>query len=212
MSDCCSALESQFGIEYATKESERFERRGPIPTTRALIDALIEAGVEGSTILDVGAGIGAVTEGLLNAGAVRATHVEASPAQSEAARRRAESVGSADRVDFRVCDFVELADSVEPAGVVVLDRVICCYPDLEALLAASAGKALRLYGAVYPRDRLPVRLVVRLENFWKRLMRNPFRAYVHPVGLIESRLRELGLVRRSVRRTFAWEVAVFERR
>ncbi|HUF12692.1 MAG TPA: class I SAM-dependent methyltransferase [Longimicrobiales bacterium] len=212
MSNCCSALQTQFDSDFARRERERFERRGPIRTTRWLVDALVEAGVEGSTVLDVGAGIGAVTEALLGAGAVRATHVEASSAQSQAARDRASAAGSVDRIRFEVGDFVDLAASLEPAGVVVLDRVICCYPHLDALLAASATRTLRLYGAVYPRDRLSVRMILRLENFWKRLTRSPFRAYVHPVALIESRLRELGLAPRSVRRTFAWEVAVFERR
>ena len=46
-----------------------------------------------------------------------------------------------------------MSDEIEAADVVTLDRVICCYPDMEALVGRSAERALRLYGLVHPRDR-----------------------------------------------------------
>lgn len=211
MKDCCSAIQAQFDSDYAGKERDRLERRGPIRTTRWLVEAIEEAGIDRATVLDVGAGLGAVTEALLAAGAARATHVEASPAQSAVARERTVNTALGDRIRFEVGDFVELAAKLDRADIVVLDRVLCCYPDVDALLDASATKALRVYAAVYPRDRLSVRLLLRLENLVKRLRRSPFRAYAHPVARIESRLRELGFARRSVKRTFAWQVTVYER-
>jgi magnesium-protoporphyrin O-methyltransferase len=56
-------------------------------TTRELIDALITAGVNEMTLLDIGGGLGAIQHELLAAGASQATHVEASTAYLDAAKR-----------------------------------------------------------------------------------------------------------------------------
>ena len=45
---------------------------------------------------------------------------------------------------------MEVAARVPSADVVVLDKVICCYPDMPALVQASAAKARRLYAIVVP--------------------------------------------------------------
>ncbi len=41
-------------------------------------------------------------------------------------------------------DFVEVAGSIQPADIVTLDRVICCYPDVERLVGLSSQRATRL--------------------------------------------------------------------
>lgn len=40
-----------------------------------------------------------------------------------------EAAGMADRVTRRFLDIAQTPDGVEPADVVVLHRVVCCYPD-----------------------------------------------------------------------------------
>ena len=60
-----------------------------------------------------------------------------------------------DRVRYEVGDFVALAPDVEPADVVALDRVVCCYPDMAALVSPVGGAR-----AAPVRARLPARLVV----------------------------------------------------
>ena len=108
-------------------------------------------------------------------------------------------------------DFAALADGILPADVVTLDRVICCYPDMERLVAASASKAQRLYGAVFPRERRVVKVMAALGNFVWRLRGNPFRSYIHPTAAIDAAARRQGLTPRSVLDTFVWRVAVYAR-
>jgi hypothetical protein len=55
-------------------------------------------------------------------------------------------------MSFQYGDFVALAPALSAADVVTLDRVICCYDDMPALVGRSAALAERLYGVVYPRD------------------------------------------------------------
>ena len=212
MADCCDGVRDQFDAKYVERKRQHLERSGPDRTTRMLVDAIVRTGAaRDASVLDVGAGLGAATGGLLDAGASRATHVEASPAQSEAARERAAASGHCDRIRFVIGDFVELADAIEVADVVVLDRVLCCYGDLDGLLSTSAGKATRVYAAVYPRDRTGVRIVLALENVFNRVRRSPFRVFAHDVSRIHELLAGMGFAPTNVARTFAWEVAVFER-
>ena len=108
-------------------------------------------------------------------------------------------------------DFVTLAEGVPGADVVTLDKVICCYPDMERLVARSADRTRRLWGAVYPRDTRLARVITRLQNAIRRLRRSEFRTYVHAESAIESVLRARGLHVRTTARTPIWKVAVFAR-
>jgi hypothetical protein len=201
-----------FGERRARRDLARYRKRGPSKPTRMLLDALRREGVERATVLDVGGGIGAIQQELLDAGAERATNVEASAAYVRAAREEAQRRGHADRIRHQVGDFVALADAVGPADVVTLDRVICCYPDMEALVGRSADRAARLYGLVYPRDRWWVGLGVRVINLLMRVSRRAFRSYVHPTSAVDAVARQHGLTPRVARRAGpVWQVAVYAR-
>jgi magnesium-protoporphyrin O-methyltransferase len=211
--NCCSSeyFESTFDAGRATKQLKRYRKRGPDKTTRMLLDALRAGGIRDASVLDVGAGVGIVHHELLAHGARSAVHVDAARAHMRLAQEEAERRGHAERVTFVHGDFVALADGISPADVVTLDRVICCYPDMERLVAASASRAQRLYGAVFPRERRIVKVMVALGNFACRVRRNPFRAYIHPTAAIDAAARRHGLTPRSVRDTFLWRVAVYAR-
>jgi SAM-dependent methyltransferase len=207
----CEGIERQFGHKTASRELRRLRKRGPAPTTRMLIDALRQEGVAGASILDVGGGVGAIYHELLASGARDAVHVDVSPDYLSVAREEAERRGHADRVEFVRGDFVEISPVQPESDVVTLDRVICCYPDMERLVALSADKTRRLFGAVYPREAWWMRLFVVAINAVGRLRRTAFRAYLHPPAAIDALLRARGLERRSFRRTLAWEVVVYAR-
>lgn len=213
MSGCCPtrAIADQFGRETAWEELERYRSDGPLPTTSALVDALVNQGVADAEVLDIGAGIGAIHHALLERGAKRAVHVDISPDYVEAARDESARRDQADRVRFVTGDFVELASRIGVADVVTLDRVICCYPDMERLVTRSAEKARRLYGAVYPRERWWTRVGIVAMNVMKRLRGSAFRSYLHSPAAIDALLRRLGLERRSTQRTWFWEVVVYRR-
>lgn len=211
---CCgaNACEGQFDRKRAARELRDYRAHGPVnPTTRALIHMLRSAGVEGSTLLDIGPGIGAIQYGLFAAGARAATAVDASSAFQQAARVEAERRGVSARIQFRLGDFVSLAPQVAEADVVTLDRVVCCYPDMEPLVRLSAERCRKLYGLSYPRYRWPVRAVVAIQNFFRALFGNPFRSFVHSVDAMDALIRSRGFALRSQVRTFAWEIAVYER-
>lgn len=163
-------------------------------------------------MLDVGGGIGIIHHELLRAAvADTATHVDASSSYLEAARSEAQRRGHDGRVRFMHGDFVDLAPELDAADIVTLDRVICCYPDMERLVGLSAGRARRLYGVVYPRDTWWLRLSFPLPNLWFRLRRSGFRVYLHNPTHIDAVIRAQGLEPAFHATTLVWEVAVYKR-
>jgi magnesium-protoporphyrin O-methyltransferase len=177
-----------------------------------LIAALEQGGVAGQTLLDIGGGLGAIQHALLAAGASRATHVDASSAYLVLARREAERRGLASRIATLHGDFVALAPRLPPADLVTLDRVICCYDDMPALVRLSARLARRRYGLVYPRDTWWLRAAIRLADLILRAFGSQFQAFAHRTRQVEGILQEEGLEKVYYRRTLLWQLAVFENR
>jgi SAM-dependent methyltransferase len=208
---CCESIDRQFDRAEVEGMLRRFRRRGPDRSTRLLIEALRSDGPIGETLLDIGGGIGAIHHELLDAGMHSAVEVDISSASIAAAEEEARRRGHDGRVQFVRGDFVDIAAGIDAADVVTLDRVICCYPNMEQLVAASSAKAKRLYGAVYPRESPWMRVGVVAINGWLRLTRSDFRVYLHAPAAIVRALTQHGLHLRTRRRTIAWEVAVFAR-
>ena len=212
MGTCCQGVDEVFGEKTARHDLRRYRKRGPSRPTRVLLDAIRHEGVERASVLDIGGGIGAIQQELLAAGAAHATAVEASSAYLRAALAEAERRGTVDRVSFRPGDFVAIADEVEPADVVTLDRVICCYPDMESLVSRSADRARRVYGLVYPQDAWWVRLGIRASNLMLRLGRRTFRAHAHRTVAVDAVARAHGLEPALRRRVGPiWQVALYTR-
>ena len=211
----CDGVQQQFDPAVAKRSLRRYRRRGPDRTTRLLIEALRAAlddlDARDALLLDVGAGIGAIHHELLDGRVTRAVHVDASSAHIRVAREEATRRGHAARTNFIYGDFVVIADTLAEADVVTLDRVICCYDDMPGLVSRSAGKASRLYGAVYPRETFWMSAGIAALNAFQRLRRSAFRVFLHDPGAIDAALRAAGLERRSLRRTLGWEVVVYTR-
>lgn len=209
----CRGIETFFDDATARRELRRYRRRGPGRTTRILLEGLAAEGVEGGSVLDVGGGVGAVHHELLDRGAGSAVHVDASPAYLEVARDEAARRGHDGAVRFVPGDFVEVGrrGEVDAADLVALDRVVCCYPDMEALVDETATRARRAYGLVLPRVNVFSRLGFRLVNLVQRLRGHPFHVFLHDPEAVAERVRRHGLRRKSWRRTLLWNVLVFVR-
>ena len=212
MNGCCQSVDDVFGERTARHDLARYRRRGLSKPTRKLVEAVRSEGIEDASVLDIGGGIGAIQYELLDAGAARATAVEAASAYMRVAREEARRRGLGDRITHHAGDFVELAGDLEPADVVTLDRVICCYPDMESLVARSAERARRVYALVYPQDRWWVGIGIRATNLFMRVTRRAYRAYLHRTDAVDAVARAQGLTPRLAGRAGpVWQVAVYVR-
>ncbi len=205
----CMGIEDMFNEQRAAAELRRYRRRGPGRTSRLLVESIAAEGVAGRTVLDIGGGLGAVHLGLLSAGAREAIDVDASSAYLKAAGQEAERQGLAGRIRHLHGNFVDLAGRLPMADIVTLDRVICCYDDVQSLLQSSAAKARSLLGLVYPIDSVLMKSARGLVNFLLRALRKRFRIFVHSSAQVEAIARAHGLLKLAYRRRGIWQVVVY---
>ncbi|MFV2063487.1 MAG: hypothetical protein ACC726_08230 [Chloroflexota bacterium] len=213
MSSCqCDRIESKFDETYAAEKLASYRSDGPDASTEALIEAIRAEGIEGMTLLDIGGGVGAVQHALLESGVTSAQEVEASQAYLAACQAEAERQGHADRIIHLFGDFGAVADVVEPADIVTLDRSMCCWHDMPDLVTRSSAKARQLYGLVYPRDVWWVRHGWRLfSNFRQLVRRSPMRVFTHRTRDVEAILSRQGFDLCSHNELGVWQIAVYAR-
>lgn len=187
------------------------------PVTRALLEELQAVGFEGRSVLDVGCGTGDLALAMLARGATTARGLDLGPGAIEAARDLAAERGLGDRAAFDVGDGSTTV--LEPTDVVVLNRVVCCYPDARGLLANTLGAAGSVFALTAPVDRGPLgafnRVLAAVWNRWYALRASKyqgFRTFIHDVDEIDATVRAAGFERRRrVRRRVVWELAVYTR-
>jgi 2-polyprenyl-3-methyl-5-hydroxy-6-metoxy-1,4-benzoquinol methylase len=206
----CAAA-AHFDPDVAQRDLRRYQRHGPDISTRMLLSELRRWPLQGLHLLDVGAGIGVIPVELATAGLAGVTLADASPAYLEAARRHLASHDSSRHAQFILGDFAATAASLPDADIVSLDRVVCCYPDVETLLRGAAARARRMVAFTYHPNRWYLHAAVALENSWYRLNQNPFRAFVHPPDRMASVLESAGFVRTARHATLQWALDLYRR-
>lgn len=212
MAGCCDPVgyRQVFNSREAARAVRAFERRGLDDTAAAMVGVLRARGIAGASVLEVGAGAGTAQVALLEAGAARSVAYDISPSYERIAGALLQGRGLGDRVTWRTGDV--LADPAAPeADVVFLNRVVCCYPQMEPLVDAVVARTRRFLALAYPRDRWLTRVGIRTINGWLRLRRVPFRVFVHPPQGIEARIGGAGLRSAAAGRTRFWQWTVWER-
>jgi len=186
VSDCCTpkGYRQIFSEKNAAGEAKRYRRKGLDGTSKRIFDFIKDSGVEGKTLLEVGGGIGAIEIELLKAGMGSAVNVELTPTYESAAGELILEAGLGDRVERRVMDFTEADTSVESADVVVMNRVICCYPDMPKLAGAAAVRAKGMLVMSFPNYRWWTRVGLTIVNLVFRVIRMQFRVFLHPPARI----------------------------
>jgi magnesium-protoporphyrin O-methyltransferase len=200
-----------FSRRAARRSLERYRSKGLDEIERRIVTSAKETGIRGARVLEIGGGIGVVQAELLEVGAATGEVVELVGTYEPYARELASDKGLSDRVTFRVVDLLEDPDDVEPADVVVLNRVVCCSPDGIELTGIAGRLARRTLVLSYPRDVAWVRLAVGLLNLGQRLSRRSFRAFVHSPAKLRAAVEEQGLRATDLGKTGFWEYSTLER-
>ncbi|HET7338657.1 MAG TPA: SAM-dependent methyltransferase [Candidatus Dormibacteraeota bacterium] len=195
MSDCCTpkGYGWVFSERSAQSQARRYRRRGLDGPSRRIVDYLKKQGIDGRTVLEVGGGIGAVQLELLKAGAARATSIELTPTYERVAAELLAETGFTDRVERRVLDFAQASDQVPGADVVIMNRVVCCYPDMPRLTGAAADHAQQTLVMTFPKHNWWTRAGLGAGNVMLWLARREFHIFVHRPADIIATSRAHGL-------------------
>jgi 2-polyprenyl-3-methyl-5-hydroxy-6-metoxy-1,4-benzoquinol methylase len=207
MAGCCDprGCDRFFGGRFARRVAGRYRRRGLDGTAAEMVAFVERQGIADASVLEIGGGVGEIHLELLRRGAEHAVNLELSPAYDAEAARLAAEAGVEGRIERRLHDIAVAPEAIAPADVVVLHRVVCCYPDYERLLGAAAAHARRLVVFSHPRRNAVSRLVVAAENLALRLGRREFRVFLHPPPAMLAVLAEHGLEPAFAHRGLAWE-------
>jgi hypothetical protein len=214
VAECCRVprgYEKLFGERTARRDVDRYRRKGLDETARVMVDFLQERSLEGSTVLEIGGGVGAIEKEVIHAGAERAVNVELSRYYEVIALELWREAGVDDRAEYLVADVATDGKDVGPADAVIMHRVVCCYGDYDALIGAAARRSRRYLVMSFPRERVLSKAVVAAINLFARLLRWEHRSYVHPVAELIAAAERRGLLAVSEHRALVWQMVAFER-
>jgi magnesium-protoporphyrin O-methyltransferase len=199
-----------FDERLARRDAARYRRRGLRGSARRVLEQA-RGGVEAADVLEIGGGVGSLSIELVRAGARHATVLELSSGYGREADALLREGGLEGRVEHRLGDVVTDRGTIDVADLVVMERVVCCYPDVDALVGAAADHARRRLVLSYPRYGLLARVAGRGANLVQRLRGSEFRAYAHPGAAIVAAAGAHGLRPAGPERGAIWRVAAFER-
>jgi magnesium-protoporphyrin O-methyltransferase len=211
---CCNhkLYDNAFDAKFAQSDLTEYLTTGLKKSSRPFFESLKALPLEGHTLLDIGGGIGAVTFELFKQGIRSSTHVDISGAYVQTFRSEAARHGLTGKIQSFHGDFLELHEQTQAASLVILDKVICCYPDYEALVKKSVAKARCWYVYSIPRDLWWVRFRLWVDDMIDRLKGRYLPVYYHPVKGIEDIIAANGFQKKEVRLKGWWRVAVFEKK
>lgn len=213
MARCCDPddYQSVFSGRFARRQSRRYQRRGLSPAAQGIVDFAASRGIAGATVLEIGGGVGQLHIELLRRGASHVINLEISQNYEVEAARLLEQAGLTDRVTRRFLDVAQAPEEVEPADVVVLHRVVCCYPDYARLLSVAAGHARKMLVYSHPAAGVVNRVQFGAENCYRWLTHNDFRAFIHPPDGMVRAAEYDGLAVAYRRHSWDWDVVALAR-
>jgi magnesium-protoporphyrin O-methyltransferase len=211
---CCTptGYRTIFGGKTVERDARRYHRKGLTGSARWLLHALTGEGVSEASVLEVGGGIGGLQIELLHAGATHATNVEIIDSYEAAAAALIADHGVGGQVERHIADFAEHPDETPVADIVIMHRVICCYPDPDALITAACDQARERVAITIPRQAWWVKLGFASMNAWFRLRRVAFKAYVHPLDRMLDVAASRDFHTTHHERDRFWESIVLQRR
>lgn len=214
--DCCPPsadprIARQFDARYdGWTPDEGFPEL--VDVSGAILDLMRDTALRRPSVLDLGCGTGALGVALLEMGASSLTGVDLSQASIDLARQRAEAAGFAGAATFKVGNAADR--DAGPHDWVVLDRVICCYGDVDGLVGRAIDLAQERIAIAVPESRGWRGLVNRplwfAEFAWDR-WQGGCRGYVHDLRRIERRLAVAGFAPAGSDRIGLWHIGLYDR-
>ena len=208
---CCADYDKIFDEKHARSKASEYASKGLTGDAQRIVDFVRGRLSPGYTVLEIGGGVGEIHLELLKSGASRAVNVELATRYETVASELIRERGVGDRVERQLGDFVGEAGSVGAADVVVMNRVVCCYPDADALVGAAAEHARRYLVMTFPVDRWWIRWGIAAGNALQALRGCTFRGYVHPTGIVLEAAERRDMRLAEQRRGIIWQLIALER-
>lgn len=200
-----------FDERRARAKARDYARKGLDSDAQRIVDLVHSRTSTGYSLLEIGGGIGEIQLELLRDGATRALNVELGTQWEAVAADLNRDRGLGDRIERRLGDFAREGESVAAADVVIMHRVVCCYPDSEALVTAAADHARSLLVMTFLVDRWWIRWGIAIMNALVAIQGNTFRSYAHATSAVLAAAQRQGMRSVEHRRGLIWQLIALER-
>ncbi len=206
----CSAT-SAFFSRWSKSYAKRF-RKGELDRIQQyLVEGIARQPIDGTSVLDIGCGVGQIHLTLLKKGAAHSVGIDLSDAMLEQAKGFAERSGLVDRTHYVMGDFARLSDSLAESDITVLDKVVCCYEHLDDLIIKSSGKTRDILALTHPKENLVTKVLFKGHIAIARLLRWDFHPFWHNWDTMKSQICSQGFTLRYERATLSWHALIFQR-
>jgi magnesium-protoporphyrin O-methyltransferase len=191
----------------------KYKSNGLTASSQRLLDFVSKKGLVGKTVLEIGCGTGFFALETLRHGASSCVGIDLSSAAIHEANEFAKESDFQDRARFEVAN---AASTRQPASdIVIMDKVLCCYPDSDALLKTASESSRELLGFVVPRDeglmKPAMKIGTALINLVEKLRKTGFRLYLHPLRSIDELLAETGFHQANKAKSRFWLIFLYTR-
>jgi SAM-dependent methyltransferase len=191
----------------------KYKSKGLTASSQVLLEFLSKNGLARKTVLDIGCGTGFFALETLRHGASFCMGVDLSSAAIQEANEFAKESGFQDRARFEVANGASTPPF--PSDIVVMDKVVCCYPDANALLKTASESSKEFLGFVVPRYEGLMKPVMKcgagLMNLVDRLRKSGFRFYLHSLSSIDELLVGSGFQQEDKAKSRFWLIFLYKR-
>ncbi len=190
-----------------------YKEKGLTPSSQVLLDFVIKNGLAEKKVFEIGCGTGFFALQTLQLGASSCVGLDISTAAIQEANSYTKEMGLTDKARFEVADGATAQPPL--SDIVVMDKVLCCYPDWTNLLRNATSSSREFIGFVVPRDEGWMKPFMRCGaaaiNFVEKIRKTGFKFYLHPLGSIDRRLVENGFERTGKATSRFWLIFAYTR-
>ncbi len=208
----CCGTDKFFNKKTAERQYRKYLKSGPSRVTAKIIEQLNNLDTQGKSLIDIGAGIGAIQWWFLNNGGSKTTDIDASSGYLAKAEKHAKEKGWQDQTQFLMGDCTDVYPQTEKADFITLDKVICCYPNYKDILESTCKKQPQYISLSYPKDGFISDGVRTLGALVLMLTKNSFRPFVHKVKDVRQLFKNNGYERVAYQLAFPWHVETYKRK
>ena len=212
---CCAQEAIRGTDKFFTRTSRRymknFRKKGLSKEQRLLLEAITASGIQEKSLLEIGCGVGGLHITLLQKGAGRATGVDIAQGMLEGAKALSRETGMEERTEYILGDFVQEYERIGEADITILDKVVCCYEDVNSLLDKSIASPRNTYALSFPKQNTFLKLFFAVPITMGKLLRWSFHPYWHDWKGLARRIESAGFRQTYRNSTVLWDVRVFRR-
>lgn len=210
--DCCAAQGmNKFFTRWSRTYYKRFRKKGLEKAQKYLVEGITQQPITSKTILEIGSGVGSLHLNLLQRGAAAAVGIDIAEGMIEKAKHLAQELGLETRIRYFIGDFAAINGEIPVCDITILDKVVCCYEDVQTLVEKSIEKTKEIYALSFPRNNLWIESIFKTQIFVMKLLRASFRPYWHEWEEICRQIQSHGFEENYRDNTIFWAIRVYRK-